>query len=191
MINRTIINEFKKAAIFCGCFFMYSCENDPQVVEALNKKTIGVEEGRHIESFLSQGGKMKAKLMAPLMLRYLRDTPKVEFPNSLRVDFFDDSTKIESKLFSKYGRYLENENKVFLRDSVVVFNVTGDTLFCKELYWDQLTGTFFTDKNVIIKKPDQKVYGRGLVADQSFKWFTINHPHDSYLNIPDSSFIGN
>lgn len=159
-------------------------------VQNLNQKFVGIEEGKDIESYLSQEGKVKAKLMAPLMLRYQQDTPKVEFPKTLRVDFYNDSTKVESKLFAKYGRYLENENKVFLRDSVIVFNITGDTLIAKELYWDQNKSIFYTDKNVIIRKPDQKVYGTGLRADQSFKWFTIEHPHDSYLNIPDSSFLG-
>lgn len=177
------------AALIAGCFFVCSCENDELEVKKLNEKTTGVEEGRQIESYLSQNGKVKAKLMAPLMLRYQKDTAKVEFPQTLKVDFFDDSTKIESKLFAKYGRYLENENKVYLRDSVVVYNMSGDTLFCKELYWDQQKAIFYTDKNVIIKKPDQKVYGKGLIADQAFQWFTVTHPYNSYLNIPDSSFI--
>lgn len=178
------------AALFFGCFFVWSCENDMREVQNLSKKSIGVEEGKEIESYLSQEGKVKAKLTAPLMLRYQNDTPKVEFPKTLRVDFYNDSTKVESKLFAKYGRYLENENKVFLRDSVIVFNMAGDTLICKELYWDQLKAKFYTDKNVIIHKPDQKVYGRGLEADQDFKNITIKNVHNSYLNIPDSSFLG-
>ena len=160
-----------------------------QDVQQLGKKHIGIEEGKNIESYLSQGGKTKARLTAPLMLRYQQDTPKVEFPKSLFVTFYDDSLKVESKLSAKYGNYKENENKVYLRDSVVVYNVSGDTLYCKELYWDQAKGIFYTEKNVVIRKPDQKIYGSGLVADQAFKWFTIKHPHDSYLNIPDSSFV--
>lgn len=190
MIKHILPSYTYLAALVMGCFFMVSCENDIQTVQNLNKKSLSVEEGKEIESYLSQSGKVKAKLMAPVMLRYLLDTPKVVFSKTLRVDFFDDSTKVESKLFAKYGHYLENDNKVFLRDSVVVYNMAGDTLFCNELYWDQLKAIFYTDKNVIIHKPDQKVYGNGLVADQSFKWFTIKHPHNSYMNIADSSFIG-
>jgi LPS export ABC transporter protein LptC len=189
MINRTF-NVFKiLAALIPGCFFVFSCENDIRDVQNFNKKLIGVEEGRDIESYLSQEGKVKAKLTAPLMLRYQSDSPKIEFPKSLHVDFYNDSSRIESKLFAKFGRYLQNENRVFLRDSVVVFNMLGDTLFCKELNWDQVKAIFYTDKNVIIHKTDQKVYGTGLVADQSFKNITIKKVHDSYLNIPDSSFI--
>lgn len=187
---RVTSNAFKNlAALLMGCFFVLSCENKMEDVQKFSKKTISVEEGKGIESYLSQQGKVKARLTAPLMLRYQTDTPKVEFPNSLHVDFYNDSTQIESKLFAKFGRYLESENKVFLKDSVVVFNMLGDTLFCKELYWDQAKGKFYTDKNVIIHKRDQKVYGKGMEADQDFKNFTIKKVHDSYLDIPDSSFI--
>jgi LPS export ABC transporter protein LptC len=190
MINRIVQPFTIAAAYFFGCFFIFSCkENDMQKVRDLNKKTVGVEVGKQIESFLSQEGKVKAKLMAPVMMRYQTDTPRVEFPQTLKVDFYNDSTKIGSKLFAKFGRYLENENKVFLRDSVVVFSVAGDTLFCKELYWDQMKSTFYTNKNVIIHTPTQKIYGKGLVADQSFKWYTIDHLYNSYLIIADSSFM--
>ncbi|GEO10486.1 LPS export ABC transporter periplasmic protein LptC [Segetibacter aerophilus] len=177
------------AVITIGCFFVWSCENDIRDVQNLNKKAINVEEAKQIESYLSENGKVKAKLTAPLMLSYQKDTPRMEFPKSLHVDFYNDSIKIESKLSAKFGRYLQNENKVFLRDSVVVFNMKGDTLFCRELYWDQARAIFYSDKNVIRHSPDSKIYGKGMIADQNFKWFTIKHPYNSYINVPDSSFL--
>ena len=137
---------------------------------------------------MSQDGKMKAKLTAPYMLRYQIDTPRVEFPRTLRVDFFDSALQVESKLFAMKGHYLENENKVYLQNSVVVHNMKGDTLFCKELSWDQQREIFFTEKNVIIHSPTRKFYGKGLVADQSFKWYTIKNVYNSYMDIPDSTF---
>jgi hypothetical protein len=70
---------------------------------------------------------MKAKLTAPLMYRYQRDTVFTEFPNTLHVDFYDDSVRIESWLTANYGIYYDNLNKVFLRDSVTVINNEGDT----------------------------------------------------------------
>ncbi len=177
------------AAFLTGCFFVCSCENDMEEVRNLSKKRIGIEEAHNIESYLSQNGMVKARLTAPVMLRYQLDTPKTEFPKSLHVNFFNDSLKIESELNARYGSYFENENKVFLRDSVVVYNITGDTLHTQELYWDQRKESFYTDKNVIIHKPDQKIYGKGLIADQSFKNITIRNP-TGFMLIPDSSFLG-
>jgi LPS export ABC transporter protein LptC len=189
MIRNTLKKYYLIAAVI-GCFFVYSCENKLEDVQNVGAKHIGVEVGKDIESYLSQDGKTKAKLTAPLMLRYQKDTPKVEFPKSLFVNFYNDSLKVESKLSAKYGQYLENENKIYLRDSVVIFNVKGDTLLCRDLYWDQQKGIFYTDKNVIIKKPgNQIMHGKGMVAQQDFKRYTIKQVYNSVINIPDSSFV--
>lgn len=174
----------------------FSCENDIKKVQDLGKRRTGVEEGKNIESVFSNGGNLKADLKAPLMLRYLLDTPRVEFPNSLHVDFYDSAAHVESQLFAKYGRYFENEGKFFLRDSVVVFNIKKDTLWCNELYWDQNKQQFYTDKPIRLSQhePRQLIYGQGLTADQNFKWFTIIKPgkefneHESFINVPDSSY---
>lgn len=189
MINTRFLHKTLIAAFVISCFFVCSCENNMDTVKDLGKKKIGVEEALNIESFLSQNGIVKARLTAPLMLRYQYDTPKVEFPKTLHVNFFDINMKVESQLNAKYGNYLENQNKVYLRDSVVVFNITGDTLHTKELYWDQQQQKFYTETNVILIKPDQKVYGTGLVADQSFKDITIKNPR-GYILIADSSYVG-
>jgi LPS export ABC transporter protein LptC len=138
------------AALIIGCFFMYGCENDMTEVRELGSRKSGVDEGKNIDSYLSMNGKLKAHLTAPTVLRYQGDSAsKAEFPHSLHVDFFNDSAKKESELRADYGRYVENEKKVYLRDNVVAFNKKGDTLFCSELYWDQNSGRFYTHKKAI------------------------------------------
>jgi LPS export ABC transporter protein LptC len=168
---------FRKAVLFvAGCFFFASCENDINEVRDLSKKRIPVEEGKNIEGFLSQQAHMKAKLRAPVMKRYLTDSPYVEFPNSLHVDFYDDSLRIESQLNARYGRYKMNENRVFLRDSVIVFNTKGDTLHCRELWWDQALQRYYTDKPVRVTRPNGEVlYGDdGMQANQALTDIQFN-----------------
>jgi len=119
--------------------------------------------------------KVKGKLTAPYMLRYDRaDSPYAEFPRTLHVDFYNDSLKTESQMDALYGRHYQNQDKVYLRDSVVVKNLSkGDTLRCQELWWDGHTQKFTTDKPVRIYTPDKILYGTGMEADQDFKWYTI------------------
>ena len=57
------------AACLLGCFFIVSCENDVKNIDALLSKKTGLEEGRDIESYLSQDGLLKARLRSPYMLR--------------------------------------------------------------------------------------------------------------------------
>ena len=191
MIN--INHNIKRiAALLLGCFFMVACENDVNEVKKLGIKKPGIEEGKNIISYLSVEGVMKAKLMAPLLLRYQGDSAlKSEFPNSLYVEFYNDSAKVESTLSAKYGRYLENENKVFLRDSVVVIRLNGDTLETSEMYWDQTLSLFYTDKPTVTsqRSPRQKVFAKkGFRSNQNLTNITYFEPSfGSFLILPDST----
>jgi LPS export ABC transporter protein LptC len=156
------------------CIFLYSCENNMNKIPAYRKKQIAVEEGKQIETYYSQNAKVKAKLTSPYMLRYQTDSPYVEFPRTLHVDFYNDSMKVESKMDALYGKYRQYENKVFLKDSVVVKNILkGDTLHCDELWWDQNTQKFYTDKPVRINTKDKILFGTGLEAAQNFSWYVL------------------
>ncbi|MEP6952174.1 MAG: LPS export ABC transporter periplasmic protein LptC [Ginsengibacter sp.] len=166
-----------KATLILGCFFISSCENSRKQIDDLTSKRIGVEEAKQVDIVYSLGEQTKAKLSAPYMLRHQDTVPYIEFTKTIHTDFYDDSLHIESKLDAHYGRYMETESKVFLRDSVVVFNTKGDTLFCNELYWDRSKPgrEFYTDKSVRIRTSTQIIDGDGLDAPQDFKsWHIIN-----------------
>lgn len=173
--------------------FLAGCENDIQEVIALGKKNAGVEEGFNIESYMSTAGKVKAKLIAPYMLRNNIDSAKTEFPKTLNVTFYDTTIKPESFLFAKYGVYFMFNNTVLLKDSIVVYSIKHDTLWCHDLLWNQNSGTFFTDKPIVISQDNegirQKIYGRGLLSDQAFKNVTIYKPGILYNNNKNSFII--
>ncbi len=171
-------NIFYAAAFIMSCCFLYSCENDEKKINDLTKRVVLKEEAINIESFLSQDGKMKAKLKAPLMLRVAADTLYVEFPKSLHVDFFgDSSSSIETWLDSRYGKYFEQLGKVYLRDSVTVITAKGDTLKSPDLWWDQNTKLFYTDKFATYHGIGKSIYGgKGLTATQDLNSVIFNDP---------------
>ena len=174
--GRTLVLSYRYSALLILLFFS-SCENDPKEIENWTKRTELREEAKTIESYLSQSGVMKAKLTAPLMYRYQRDTVFTEFPNTLNVEFYDDSVRVESWLTAKYGIYYDNLNKVFLRDSVVVINKEGDTLRTPELWWDQNMQKFYTDKPARLDGKDKHLTGtQGLEATQDLRSIQFKYP---------------
>ena len=192
MINPTHHKIFKIAvACLSSCFFMAACENDVEAVKALGARVSGIDVGKDVAIYVSNDGKLGAKLTAPLMNRYLEDSSKmIEFPQSIHVDFYKDSNQIESQLSAKYAKYKETENIVYLKEDVVIFNTLGDTLWCKEMYWDQNTGKFYTEQDVIVKQhnPVAKIYGKGLEANQNLTDIRIFKPQpNSYAILQDSS----
>ncbi len=153
------------------------CENDDKQLKDLFEKRIMVEEATDIVSHISQDGRRKASLKAPLMLRYQADTVYIDFPKSLHVDFYDLNEKRESYLDAKTGKYFESLNKVLLRDSVVFISLKGDTLRTVELWWNQETKKIYTDSTVQIHTINKQIYGgRGFEAMQDFSQRIIKYP---------------
>jgi LPS export ABC transporter protein LptC len=185
------INVFAFIILNSAFFILAGCENKEQDVKKLTTKRIGVEEGKGVKIDYSYGGRLKAEITAPLMLRYQDTIPYVEFPDGLHADFFGINTAVESRLDAKYGRYMEAQNRVFLRDSVVVFNIAGDTLHCDELYWDRsrVGHEFYTDKPVRIRTKKESIDGVGLDASQDFKQWHILQPRGP-IKVPNSQFPG-
>ena len=170
--------------LLIACVAGTACGNKTKEVAVVGPHKIVPEEADNIEGMLSEPAKdsagkltakVKGKLTAPYMLRFQRaDSPYAEFPRTLHVDFYNDSMQVESQLDAHYGKWLQNQDKVFLRDSVVVKNLLKkDTVHCRTLWWDQHTERFTTDDPVRIYTPDKILYGTGMEADQNFRWYTI------------------
>ena len=184
----SFIKYVKQAAFLLGCLFVLGCENDPKEIKALTERRLMVEEAKDIQSYLSQNGKMRARLVSPLMRRFSADTQYIEFPQTLHVDFYDSLGKIESQLNARYGKYFETLNKVYLRDHVVVANVKGDTLRSPDLWWDQNTQKFYTDKQVQIKRSGDRILGgMGMEASQDLSDILIRQPMGTVALPPDSA----
>lgn len=151
-----------------------ACENNEQVLTDWTRNIQLREEALQVESYLSQGGLLRAKLLAPRMVRVSSDTIYAEFPQTLHCDFFNESAAPESKLDSRYGIYYENLNRVFLRDSVVVITTKGDTLLTQQLWWDQNTQLFNTGSAVTYKSAGKRIYAaKGLEATQDLSRITF------------------
>lgn len=177
------------AVLLMGCFFINGCENSPEQLKELTSRRIGVEQGKEISINYSIGGRTKATLTAPILLRYQDIVPYIEFPKSLHADFYDENLTVESKLDALYGRYMETESKVFLRDSVRLINRNGDTLYCNELYWDRNRPgkEFYTDKPIRIRTKTHIIDGTCLEAPQDFSGWNICNPR-GILKVPASQF---
>lgn len=180
------------AALLTGCIFLCSCENDQKEIDKLYSKKLGIEEATDVKLNYTIGGKIKAILTSPVMLRVQDTVPYYEFPKKLKADFYNEAGISESKLTAFYAKYKETHSIVYLKDSVKVINMLkGDTLYCEELYWDRSrTGMeFYTDKPVKIRTKTQVLDGVGMESSQDFNNWHIIKPV-GILNVPSSKFPG-
>jgi LPS export ABC transporter protein LptC len=162
-----------------------ACENDPAEVDSFTRDVVNREEATQVEALMSQSGKLKAILKAPVMYRVKTDTMYTEFPQSIFVTFYNDSFAAESIVKARFAKYYEMLRKVYLRDSVVVYNFKGDTLFAEDLWWDQNEGLFYTDRPVKVRQLMQKIDGTCFKSTTDFKNQTICNARGPVV-IPDS-----
>ena len=188
-LNKKVRMLYPAAFLFL-ITFLISCGNSDKELNEYSSKSLGIEEIINADINYTLGGNAKAKLLSPLMLRVQDASPYVEFPKKLHVDFFNETGTVDSRLDAKYGKYFESESKVFLKDSVSVINILGDTLYCDELWWDRSRKgkEFYTDKPVRIRKKMEVINGTGMEAAQDFKNWVILNPSQGLMKVRNSDF---
>jgi LPS export ABC transporter protein LptC len=185
----TFIKNILMLLFFSSIFF--ACENDEKEITKISAKSLSIEEATNVNVNYTTGGKAKAQLSSPLMLRVQDTLSYVEFPKKLHVDFYNEQGVIESILDAKYGKYNEQQSKVFLKDSVRFIGLkNGDTLYTNELYWDRNRPVyqFYTDAPTVIKTKAEIINCVGFEVNQAFTDKLFKGTRNSYFRVPTTSF---
>lgn len=156
--------------------FFTACENDvADIDDLLSKMELGKELATEVEILYSDSAIIRAKIVAPTMVIDLkRSNENQEFTEGVKVDFFDDYQNISSTLTGEYAIRYTRKAKVIIRDSVIWESKTGDKLETGELIWDEKSEKIYTNKFVVITRPEEIIYGHGFEANQDFSNARIN-----------------
>ncbi|MCB9266636.1 MAG: LPS export ABC transporter periplasmic protein LptC [Lewinellaceae bacterium] len=162
--------------LVAGAALLTGCKNSVEDVNALvSKFDTQVETAKDVEILYSDSAQVRVRITGPTMLYHLdRREPRQEFPDGVAVDFFGPEGAITSQLDARYGLRLENKSEVIVRDSVVWKSVEGEKIETEELIWDERKRKIYTNKFVVITRPDEIIYGHGFEADQDFSYSRIN-----------------
>ncbi|HMQ46921.1 MAG TPA: LPS export ABC transporter periplasmic protein LptC [Saprospiraceae bacterium] len=160
-----------------GCLLLVltaACGKDIKENEPIVFNT-EVETVKDVEIFYSDSAHVRVKIAGPTMLNHLdKNNPMQEFTDGVAVDFFGADGKITSKLTAKYGIRYEGKSEVVVRDSVIWESLEREKLETEELTWDEKSKKVYTNKFVVITRPDEIIYGHGFEANQDFSYSRIN-----------------
>ncbi len=162
-------------------------------VRDLNEnKDTKIEIAHHIKTdYFGTDGYLKGILTAPVLYHYETDTPYISLPDGLRVTFFKEGrqNEVQSILTAQKGIYYEQNDKITVRDSVVLTTRDGKMLETSVLHWDPKKERFFTKKKVKLTTSSEVIYGEnGLTAPPDFSWYRFNRASGNIQ--VDSSFTG-
>ncbi|MCD4746265.1 MAG: LPS export ABC transporter periplasmic protein LptC [Bacteroidales bacterium] len=170
--------SLKNISKYLFLLLLFACENDIQTINLLTTiDSLPVESAKHIELIYSDSGKVQAILESPLMNRYLKKEPYWEFPDGLKIVFYDSIMSVKSQLTANYGISYENRKILEAKNDVVVINnEKNERLNTEHLIWDQKKGIIYSDVFVKITTEDETLYGEGLESDEKFDSYTIKNP---------------
>ncbi len=160
---------------------LVSCKNDLADVNRLTSKVVApCETEKDVVTIYSDSARMKIKLMAPLIERYVKDTTYVVFNKGIHLIFYDDSLKVKNELTARYAIKYDVLNRMEARTDVVLTNRKGEKLKTEHLIWDQNKKLIFTDAPVIIIQLGDTLYGDGLQSNEDFSKYKITKPYGKF-----------
>ena len=102
-------------------FIFTSCENDiAEVNRVVSQDELQYETMNNVELLYSDSAILRVRVVGEKMYRFLDvNEPTQEFPDGVKVDFFDSRGRTQSELTSKYAIRYEKRNEIIVKDSVV------------------------------------------------------------------------
>ena len=174
---------FKTIKYFFPCvafaFFIFSSckEENIKSKEQVSKKDALIEVAKEVELLYSDSAVVRIKITGPKLLSHIeKDNPFDEFPEGIKLDFFDALQQPSSVLTGKYALRFPLKNQVIIRDSCVWQSITQEKLEAFELIWDENLQKVYSNKLVIITTPTEKIWGYGFETNQDFTRWKINKP---------------
>jgi len=156
---------------FILLIMLSSCENDVETVNILSAPdTLPAEIIHDMEVIQSEHGKVQFILTSPLLERYEGKDPYIEFPEGVKIVFYDSLQIIKSELTANWGISWEKRKVMEAKNNVVVINhETQEQLDTEHLVWNQNDKLIYSEVFVKITTPDKTIYGEnGMEADEEF-----------------------
>lgn len=151
-----------------------SCENSQEEVKRVTQvNTEPLERIKGLETFYSDSGFVKVRVMAAELVKKTHPAPVTELPKGVNIDFYDQNMEVDARLTSRYAIHHENERKWEAKNDVVVVNQKGEQLNTELLIWDERAEKLISNEQVKITTREEIIYGRGFEANQDFSRYKI------------------
>jgi LPS export ABC transporter protein LptC len=170
-----IMLRYKASFILFLAVPLMGCENDLEKVNLMSKQVAATETAKKITLIYSDSAMKQVNVYAPLMLRFETPEPFLELPEGLKATFYSKDGSIKNTLTANYGKRLQQQLTMEVRNNVVVTNAKGEKLETEKLIWDERTAMLTSDVDVRVTTPDKIITGKGFEANQDFSWYKIKN----------------
>lgn len=152
------------------------CDSEMATVpREITTSDLYIERATDVEILYSDSAIVRLSIQAPTLLNHIMSgKEKKEFPDGIKVDFFNEYGQTTSTLTAKSAIQNDRANKIFIREDVLVKSSNNETLETDELIWDERAKKLYTDKWVKVSTADEVIYGYGFSSNQEFTYWKIS-----------------
>lgn len=185
-MTKSTKNIILNIAVVVSTAMFFSCGNNTKEIrDLLADKNLPIGVAENIHNIYTDSGRVTSKLYAPLLHNYSNreNHPYSEFPEGVKIVTFDennDSIVITGNYAIIYSKTSISE----IRENVVISSfVEQKRLLTEQLFWDQKTNYFYTEKAFTLFTATDTIYGIGFDASEDLKKFTTKNNRGSiYIN---------
>ncbi|MEE9407121.1 MAG: LPS export ABC transporter periplasmic protein LptC [Polaribacter sp.] len=149
---------------------LFSCSNNTQQVrDFLASKNLPIGTAKNAHHVYKDSGRITSKLITPLRLDFSnrKKHPYSEFPKGIKIVNFDKNGLDSVTISGDYSLSYDKTKVAEIRGNVVVLNHTEQSkLVTEQLFWDQNTKYFFSEKAFTLTTQKDTIYGIGFESKE-------------------------
>ena len=151
---------------------LFSCENDMDAIERVTYDEQAPDEvTKDLNIIYTDSGYAQVRIKAALAETVKKPRHITKLKDGLRIDFFGDSGEVTSTLTALYGEVNYNTGKMFVRDSVVLYNYEKKQwLESEEMIYNRVDSMIYVPKYYVIRKAEKGITGSGEGLKTTYKF---------------------
>lgn len=174
-MNFSLKEIFKNIVAIGVVTMFFSCTNNSnEVREFLSVKNLPVGVAKQIAHVYRDSGRTTSKMFAPLLKDFSNRVghPYNEFPEGIQLITFENNGKDSTTILGDYSISYSKTMITELKGNVVIINHTDQSkLYTNQLFWDQNTDYFFSEKSFKLTNPTDTIRGIGFESKKDLTKF--------------------
>lgn len=173
--SKTINLSILSTLILLGILFFSSCENDMMTVVKLTAKdSIPDVLVTNVVVKQSERGMHSMELTAPRMISFQIRDAYTEFPDGLKIVFYDSLMRPKTEVTARYGISWDSRRTMEAHGNIIIRNFQkNEMLETESLLYDLNMKKVSTKDFVKITQPDKIIHGKGMESDELFDNWVI------------------
>lgn len=180
-INIFLIKRITRVVLLIVlCIGIIACQKQEMRHRAdaiMDRSQIPVLEGNEVTTLISDSGITRYRITTKKWLVFDKaDTPYWEFPEGIYLEKFNMDLEADATVEADYAYYNEPAQRWTLQGNVQAINLEGERFETPLLYWDQKSGSVYSDSSIVITRETSIIQGVGFQSNQEMTKYTILRP---------------